>query len=51
MKFISNILKSGDIWGAPDGVLSMVLAEAAPHKHRSFLWHEMMQDWRLLRLG
>ena len=29
MKFINNIFKSGDIWGAPDGALSLVLAEAA----------------------
>ena len=29
MGFINKILKSGDIWGAPDGALSLVLAEAA----------------------
>ena len=29
MNFIHNIIKSGDIWGAPDGALSLVLADAA----------------------
>ena len=28
MKFINNISNYGDIWGAPDGALSLVLAEA-----------------------
>ena len=29
MKFIHNISNSGDVWGAPDGALSLVLADAA----------------------
>ena len=29
MNFINNISKSGDIWGAPEGALSLVLAKAA----------------------
>ena len=29
MKFISNIKNYGDVWGAPDGALSLVLAAAA----------------------
>ena len=29
MKFIHNILNYGDVWGAPDGALSLVLADAA----------------------
>ena len=29
MKFIHNILNYGDVWGAPDGALSLVLAAAA----------------------
>ncbi len=28
MKFINNISNYGDVWGAPDGALSLVLAEA-----------------------
>ena len=29
MKFINDILSSGDIWGAPDGALTLVLAAAS----------------------